>query len=51
MQMIAMGYVASLQEGREIVSRSFELNHYEPGDQAGWEQAYGRLLALLQSEA
>jgi rhamnulokinase len=46
-QMMAMGYATSLQEAREIVSQSFELAHYEPAHQAGWEEAYERLLACL----
>jgi rhamnulokinase len=51
MQMMALGYIGSLQEGREVVRRSFEPAHYEPGHQAGWDQAwdqaYERLLTLL----
>lgn len=41
MQMLAMGDIASLAEGRELVRRSFahESKTYEPHDTAGWKDA------------
>jgi len=47
-QMMALGCVASLEEGRQVVRNSFETVTYEPTDQAIWEQAYARLLALME---
>jgi rhamnulokinase len=49
MQMMALGYIGSLAEGREVVRRSFPLTVYEPGRGEGWDAAYTRLLALLQA--
>jgi rhamnulokinase len=47
MQALALGYVGSLSEAREVVRSSFQVVTYEPGDGAPWEQAYGRYLELL----
>jgi hypothetical protein len=48
MQMMALGEVGSLAEGCEVVRRSFDLAVYEPGRREGWEEAYARLLAVMQ---
>ncbi len=42
MQMIGIGDLASLAEGRELVRRSFPRETYEPEDSPAWEQAYRR---------
>ncbi|MFQ6057536.1 MAG: rhamnulokinase family protein [Anaerolineae bacterium] len=42
MQALALGHIASLEEGRELVRRSFEMTAYEPGERAGWDEAYRR---------
>jgi rhamnulokinase len=46
MQMIGTGDLASLDEGRELIRRSFETERYEPVDPAAWDQAYRRFLAV-----
>jgi rhamnulokinase len=52
LQMMALGHIGSLAEGREVVRRSCELANYEPGGQAqAWNEAYERLLALLPPSA
>ncbi len=48
MQMLALGRIASLADGRAIVRSSFELSVYEPDAGDRWDNAYGRLLALLE---
>ena len=50
MQMLAMGRLASLQEGRDLVRRSFETKTYQPRDTAAWDEAYGRFLDLTETE-
>jgi len=47
-QAMALGCVASLEEGRQVVRNSFDIEAYEPADQAGWGEAYGRFLALME---
>jgi rhamnulokinase len=47
MQMLALGHVGSPDEGREIARRSAHLLAYEPGSQAGWDEAYAKLLSLM----
>lgn len=48
MQMVASGEISSLDEGREIIRRSFELTTYLPEDGDEWEEAYGRFQRILQ---
>ncbi len=50
-QMIATGHLASLAEARELVSRSFETETFEPSKERGaWDEAYGRLEAMVGVE-
>jgi rhamnulokinase len=46
-QMMALGHVSSLEEGRAVVRRSFEVTTYEPGERAPWDEAYARVLGIL----
>ena len=43
-QTIATGLIDSISEAREIISRSFELETYEPRDLGQWDGAYERFL-------
>ena len=45
-QLIALGEVGSLKEGRELVKRSFPLVEYMPSDTAQWDEAYGKFVKL-----
>jgi rhamnulokinase len=47
MQALALDYVGSLDEGREVVRNSFQVSTYEPGDGARWDEAYSRYLDLV----
>jgi len=47
-QSLALGHIASLEEGRELVRRSFEVETFEPGDTAAWNVAYERYLEIRQ---
>jgi rhamnulokinase len=49
-QAIAMGHLASLQQGREVVRASVEFTAYEPKDAATWSQAKARFAALIASK-
>jgi rhamnulokinase len=49
MQALASGYIASLEEGREIVRHSFDVTTYEPKETAKWEEPYERFLQLTKS--
>ncbi len=48
MQALALGHIASLEEGREVVRNSFDVVSYEPSGQPGWDEAYTRLLDLME---
>ena len=45
-QAIALGHLGSLAEARAVVRRSFEVNVYEAGDAAPWDEAYQRYCQL-----
>jgi rhamnulokinase len=47
-QMMALGHIASLAEGRRIVCGSFDVETYEPQGGDDWEEAYGRFLELTE---
>jgi rhamnulokinase len=48
MQMMALGQVSTLSEVRQVVRDSFPLYQFEPGARDGWDQAYARLLHIMQ---
>jgi rhamnulokinase len=49
LQMMALGHVSTSAEARQVVRESFALSRFEPGDRDGWDQAYARLLAVMQN--
>ena len=50
-QAIALGHINSLVDARAIIANSFETSTFEPGNRAGWDEAYARLLGLLNGGA
>ena len=46
-QALAIGEIASLEEGREIIRQSYETVTYEPQGSEGWEEAYLRYQELF----
>jgi len=48
LQAMALGHIASLEEGREVVRNSFDVTTFEPVSQAGWDEAYARLLTIME---
>lgn len=49
LQAISRGELGSLAEARQAVRHSFDLVTYEPAPVDGWDDAYGRLLALMEN--
>jgi rhamnulokinase len=47
-QAMALGHIGSLEEGRQVVRNSFDVISYEPGGGSEWDEAYGRLLAMME---
>ena len=43
MQMIGTEAINDLEEGRRIISQSFQAELFEPGDQTGWQEAVAGL--------
>ena len=46
LQAIALHSLSSLNEGRALVLRSFDVTSYEPRPSSAWDEAYNRYLAL-----
>lgn len=47
MQSIALGHLSSLAEARALVRKFFDVETLQPGAHAGWDEAYQKLLCLL----
>ena len=50
MQAIGLGDLASLSDARTVVRASFEVEEYHPKPDAGWDEAYAKLLILMESK-
>ena len=48
MQAMALGEIASLLEGRQVIRNSFDVLTFEPGRQTGWDDAYACFLGLKE---
>lgn len=48
MQMLAVGEIGSLDEGRQIARRSFAVETYQPQENIAWDEAYEQLLKLME---
>jgi len=46
-QAVALKYLNSIEDARQIVSASFEPMIFTPVNRSGWDDAYGKLLELL----
>ncbi len=49
MQLIALREIGNLNDGRELVRRSFQVVEYIPVDTSAWDDAYGKFLKLAQN--
>ena len=50
MQAIGLGHLGSLADVRAVVRNSFEVEEYHPTDRDGWDEAYAKLLTLMNKE-
>jgi rhamnulokinase len=50
MQMMALGHIGLMEEGRQIVRTSYDVESYEPQSSAAWEEAYGRFLRVVEAQ-
>lgn len=46
-QKLACGAIGSLQEGRQLIRKSFETEKFEPCDSGAWEEAFASFTKLL----
>jgi rhamnulokinase len=47
-QMLGLGLLGSLSDGREVVRRSVEVTAYEPRAGERWDEQYGRFANLVR---
>jgi rhamnulokinase len=47
-QMLGLGLLGSLADGREVVRRSVAVTTYEPRDAGRWDEQYGRFASLVR---
>jgi len=50
MQAIGLGHLGSLADARAVVRNSFEVEEYHPADRDGWDEAYEKLLNVMNKE-
>ncbi|MBZ0292884.1 MAG: rhamnulokinase [Anaerolineae bacterium] len=50
-QFISLGEIADLGQARAILSETLDTEHYEPGDQSAWEDAFIRFTTLVETNA
>lgn len=48
-QLRALGEIGSLQEGREVVAKSFEVEEYQPKNEMQWQQAKAQFASYLHT--
>ncbi|MFP6620194.1 MAG: rhamnulokinase family protein [Pirellulaceae bacterium] len=48
-QMVAQGAVTSVQDGRELIRNSFQVETYEPRQADPWDRAYEQFVELVNS--
>lgn len=48
MQAITLGHLSNLGEARAVVRNSFDVETFRPGNFAGWDEAYAKLLKLTK---
>jgi sugar (pentulose or hexulose) kinase len=51
MQMVATEAVASLEEARFVIDRSFEVERFEPRTTGRWDSGYKRFRQYMESAA
>ena len=51
LQALSRGHVSSIQEAREVVRNSFDVETFEPGEAGPWDDAYARYLAVAEQAA
>jgi sugar (pentulose or hexulose) kinase len=47
MQLVGIGAVASIEDARELIARSFPVEVFEPAGGPAWERAYAAFRSLL----
>jgi rhamnulokinase len=51
LQLMAIGEIADLREGRQIIAQSYPQKIFSPYDSAAWHEAYERFCGIVKKEA
>lgn len=50
LQLIALGEIKSVEEGRALISKTEELKNYEPCHSAMWDEAYEKYVKIIENK-
>ena len=50
MQAIGLGNLTTLADAREVVRNSFEQEEFNPGNRNGWDEAFAKMVIILENE-
>ena len=50
-QLITLGEIADLEQGRQVVAGMDGTKRYEPGETAVWDEAYSRYKSVLSTDS
>ncbi len=50
LQLIALGEIKNINEGRQLISKTHKLNHFNPSHTDEWDSAYDRFVSIIENK-
>lgn len=50
LQLIALGEISSIDEGRQLIAKTHQLNTFKPSHTEEWESAYDRFVRIIENK-
>lgn len=50
LQLIALGEIDNIDEGRQLISKTHKLNHFNPSHTDEWDSAYDRFVSIIENK-
>lgn len=50
LQLIALGEISDVNEGRQLIAKTHKLNHFNPSHTDEWDSAYGRFVSIIENK-
>lgn len=50
LQLIALGEISGVNEGRQLIAKTHKLNHFNPSHTDEWDSAYGRFVSIIENK-